>query len=123
MYIGNITSRDSNHLPHDFHYDVLPTTQRMACSNSRGKLIYEGYEDNRWRTGLVLVFFFIFVLTVRQIQMFFSLKPSLCQGESYPSKFQPAGVCRFRGFREQTNKQTDRQGRRTCLIYFHSLLL
>ena len=48
----------------------------------------------------------IFLLTVQQIQMdIFSLKPSLSQGES-SLKFQLAGVCRFGGVREQTNKLT-----------------
>ena len=47
----------------------------------------------------------IFQLTVRRIWMFFSLKPSPSQG-NHPSKFQFAGVHRFGGVREQTNKQT-----------------
>ena len=46
----------------------------------------------------------IFLLTVRQIQMFFSLKHSASQGES-SLKIQLAGIRRFRGVREQANKQ------------------
>ena len=38
--------------------------------------------------------------------MFFSLKPPHPKG-IHPSKFQLAGVCRFGGVREQTNKKTD----------------
>ena len=30
----------------------------MAYSNSRGKIIYEGYGDHRGRTGHALVFFY-----------------------------------------------------------------
>ena len=41
----------------------------------------KGYGDHRGRTGQALVFF-IFLLTVRRIRMFFSLKPSPSQGES-----------------------------------------
>ena len=44
VYIDGITSRDSNHLPHDSHCDVLPTTLRMGSS---GKMIYEGFGDHR----------------------------------------------------------------------------
>ena len=44
----------------------------------------------------------IFQLTVRRIQMLFSLKPSQSQGES----FQLAGVRRFGGVREHPNTQT-----------------
>ena len=42
-----------------------------------------------------------FLLMVQQIWMFFSLKPSLSQGES-----SLAGVRRFGGVREQTNTPT-----------------
>jgi len=48
----------------------------------------------------------IFLLTVRRIRMFFSLKPSLSQGES-SLKILVEGVRRFGGVKEQTNKQTD----------------
>ena len=30
MYIGSNTSRDSNHRPHDSHYDVLTTTLKKG---------------------------------------------------------------------------------------------
>ena len=82
VFIGNIISWDLNHLPLDLHCDVLPIELWMAYSNSRGKIIYEGYGDHRWGTGQALVLFFIFLLTVRQIRMFFSLKHSASQGES-----------------------------------------
>ena len=65
----------------------------------------EGYSDHRGRTGH-LYFFFIFLLTVRRIRMSFSLKPFLSQGD-HPSKFQLAGVRRFGGVREQTNKRAN----------------
>ena len=32
VYIGSITSLDSNHLPHASHYDVLNTTLKKGCS-------------------------------------------------------------------------------------------
>ena len=32
VYIGSNTSRDSNHLPHDSHYDVLITSLKKGCS-------------------------------------------------------------------------------------------
>ena len=62
-------------------------------------MIYEGYGDHRGRTRHALVFF-IFLLTVRRVQMFFSLK-------NHPLKLQLAGVRRFGGAIEQTNRQTD----------------
>ena len=49
----------------------------------------------------------IFLLAVRRIRMFFSLKPSPYQGKgNHPSKFWLAGIRRFGGVREQTSKQT-----------------
>ena len=53
----------------------------MAYKKERGNMIYEGYEDHRGRTGYALVLF-IFLLTVRRIRMFFSLKPSAPPGKS-----------------------------------------
>ena len=64
----------------------------------------KGNGDHRGRTGHAL-FSFNFLLTVRRIWMFFSLKTSLYQG-NHPSKFQFVGVRHFGGVREQTNKQT-----------------
>ena len=55
---GNIMNRDSNHPPYDLQYDVKPTALRMAYKKERGKMIYEGYEDHRGRTGYALVFFY-----------------------------------------------------------------
>ena len=50
VYIDSITSRDSNHLPHDLHYDVLTTTLKMGCSKQSGEMIYEKCGDHRGRT-------------------------------------------------------------------------
>ena len=50
----------------------------------------------------------IFLLTVRRIPMFFILKSSPSQVES-SLKIQLAGVRRFGGVREQTNKQSNKQ--------------
>ena len=63
----------------------------------KGMKIIEGALDT-------LQFFFLFLLSVRQIRMFFSLKHSASQGESF-LKFQLAG---FVVLEEQTSKQTDR---------------
>ena len=48
----------------------------------------------------------IFLLTVRRIRMFFSLKLLHPKG-NHPSKFQIAGVRRFGGVREHPYRQTD----------------
>ena len=58
VYNGSITSWDSNHLPHDSHSDVLPTTLRMPFSYQRVKMIYIGYGDHRGRTGHALFLLF-----------------------------------------------------------------
>ena len=81
MLISNITSQDSNHLPHYLHCDVLPTKLRMACSNRRGKMIYEGCGDHRGRTGHALVFFYFPANNGSMNPDVFSLKPSLSQGK------------------------------------------
>ena len=47
LLIGSITSRGSNHLPHDSRYDVLPTTLMKGCSYCQGEMIYEKCGDNR----------------------------------------------------------------------------
>ena len=67
-------------------------------------MIYEEYGDHRRRTGHALVFF-IFLPTVRRIQMFLALNLPYSKG-NHPSKFQLAGVRRFAEVREQTNRQT-----------------
>ena len=51
-----MTSRDSNHLSHDLHCDVLPTTLEWRVV-MKGKKISEGYGDHRGRTGHALFFF------------------------------------------------------------------
>ena len=58
MYIGSITSRDLNHLPHDSHYDVLTTTLNKGCNSQRGEMIYEECGDHRGRTVYALFFYF-----------------------------------------------------------------
>ena len=58
----------------------------------------------------------IFLLMVRRIQMFFSLEPSLSQGES-SLKISARWVRRFGGVREQTNKQTNKQTDRLTSIW------
>ena len=69
----------------------------------KGMKIIEGSLD-------MLYFFFIFLITVRRIRMFFSLKPSQSQGESSLKILARWGSPRrFRGVREQTNKQTNKQ--------------
>ena len=57
MYFGSVTNRDSNHLPHDSHFDVLLTTLRMGYL-TKGKMIYEGYGDHKGCTGHTLVPFY-----------------------------------------------------------------
>ena len=56
--------------------------------------------------ALDTVVFFIFLLTVRRIQMFLALNLPYSKGNN-PSKFQLAEVRRFGEVREQTNRQTD----------------
>ena len=74
-------------------------------------MIIEGYSK------VHALFFFICLLMVLRTQMFFSLKPSVSQGES--SLKIPAGVCRFGGVREQTYKQTDRLTDIPLLLYIY----
>ena len=57
--------------------------------------------------ALDTVVFFIFLLTVRRIQMFLALNLPYSK-ENNPSKFQLAEVRRFGGVREQTNIHTDK---------------
>ena len=74
-------------------------------------MISEGYGDHRGRTGHDLVFY---ANGSTNPNVFFSLKPSLSQGES--SKFQLTGVRRSGGVREQTNKKTDSLTDRQALL-------
>ena len=37
VYIGSIRSRDSNHLPHDSHYDVLTTMLKTGGKLTKGR--------------------------------------------------------------------------------------
>ena len=62
--------------------------------------MYEAYGDHRGQ-HYTLYFFFIFLLTVRRIRMFFSLKLSVPQ-ENHPSKFLLIKFNRLGGVREQT---------------------
>ena len=78
-----------------------------------------------------LQFFFIFLLTVRRIRMFFSLKPSPFQGESSLkiSARQGSPFWRSQGTNKQSNRLTDRLAllQSDCrfllkLAYFHDFV-
>ena len=68
MYIGSITSRDSNHLPRDIHYDVL-TTKLKKWSGVVNKV-----EKLYMKSGVIiegaLNMLYFFLSSVLQIQMF-----------------------------------------------------
>ena len=65
VYIGSITSRNSNHIQHNSHYDVLTTTIKTGEVN----------KGEKWYMESVVIIhalvFFILQLTVQRIQMFF----------------------------------------------------
>ena len=69
------------------------------------KMIYEGYEDHRGRTGQALVFFYFPANGSTNPNVFLPKTFPIPSG-IIPSKFQLARVRRFGGVREQTNTLT-----------------
>ena len=59
----------------------------MAYKKERGKIIYEGYEDHRGRTGYALVFSYFPANGLTNPDVF-SLKPSASQRETKISAHQ-----------------------------------
>ena len=64
VHRGTITSRDSSHLLHNSHYDILTTALKEGV-----EMLYEECSDQSGQTVQVL-FFFIFLLTVQRSQIF-----------------------------------------------------
>ena len=81
VFIGSITNRSSNYLPHDPCYDVLTTTLRKRCSSQRGVMIYEECGDHGGQHCTRSSFLY-FSANGSTIQDVFSLKPSATQRQS-----------------------------------------
>ena len=77
----------------------------MPYSNSRGKMIYDGYEDYRGRTGKDLVFFYFPANGSTNPDVFYSKTFSIPRG-IIPQNF---SSLRFAVSEELGNKQTNKQ--------------